>query len=326
MTDNNNRESMSFHCAHLGADGVAASFDGSWRNWGQIDSEGIRPSGEQVYNLFAALGLAAAPMASPVEFDNAYTGGRQTVPGIKHIYSGANGAHFGIVGENFPQLSHYETMKEAIGLLPESTVPSRLISFDNGARCALQVFCGIQSAAGRNHGGWISLYNGLDGKTPLSYGVSLYSPVCSNTFAKFKGDLTQSKKHTKNFGSALTVIRANLETAYSEAMEAIRQYDSMHSITVTSEAQAAFLDSLFPLGKTDASKNRREEFAVALGQTLAEVPNDSTRVSAYDLFAGVTRYVANREQNRNGESQFEYVTMGPGAQMIDKAYSFLNSL
>lgn len=321
MSDNDNRDSMEFHCAHLGADGVAASFDGTWRAWGQIDHNTVTPTGEQVYNLFERMGVHLAPMASPVEFDNAFTGKREAVTGQKHIYSASNGTHFGIVGDNFPMLSHYETMKEAIGLLPDSTVPARLISFDGGAKVALQVFCGYVKAAGRDHGGWISLLNGLNGKTPLSYGVSTYSPVCSNTYAKFLGDLATSKKHTKNFGNALSVIRANLEQAYGEVMASIAEFDKLHAAEMSNDEQAAFLDALFPLGKTDASKNRRSEYQTALGLTLAEVEQD--KVTAYDLFAAASRYVADREQNRNGEEQFAYVTDGPGGKLISLAHDTL---
>lgn len=323
MSENTDNKSMEFHCAHLGADGVAANFTGTWRQWGQIDGLTVKPTQETLYDLFHRGGVALPPFSSPVQFENALTGRAETVTGKKVLYSGHTGEYFGIVGDNFPVLSHWETVHELLDVLPDSVMPSRVISFGGGSRMLAQFFAGQYTAAGRNHNAFLTVLNGLDGTEKLRYGFTVYSPVCSNTYAKALGALGEGVKHTKNFTGRLSVARAQFAEAEAAAMEEIQTWNKAASVMATSDMMSDFLDSLFPLGKTDAAKNRRAQYAMALNQTVAEVDGNPLRPSAYDLFAGLTRYVADRSQNRNGEEQMEYVTSGPGAALIDTGRNWL---
>lgn len=317
---------MEFHCSRLGADGVAANFEGSWKAWGQIDpaSVSLKKDGlETAYDLMERVGLGFTPLGVLGGVKNPVTGEIVEMD-TKAVFNG-NGDKIGEVGRDFALVSHWDTCKAIFGKMIEmETIPARFICFDGGAKMIAQFLIPkAYQGAGREHRGFASVWNGLDGKLRTRLGESVYTPVCSNTKAAMIAELEGQAKHTKNYtvnlskvAKAIAIVRDNLDSEMA-------QFDKWGLLPVSQSTVDQFVGFLMPKvedSKSKAVDNRQGDLKLAIAQTTAEI---GTRTTAYDLFGGLTRYVAGRQQNRNGNEQFEYVTMGAGSDFIQKGANWL---
>lgn len=337
MSHNDDNTSMEFHCSHLGADGVAANFEGDWKKWGQIDIDSIRPfqTPELVYDTMVRGGLGFKPLTAIAQVQNPVTNA-VTVLDRKAILN-EQGEIIGIVGKDFNAMSHYDTLKEVFGrILEDGLVMARFINFDKGARMLAQ-FALPQKywAVGREHKAFVTIYNGLDGTMRVKIGLTLWTPVCSNTFAYAMGDLEHKVKHTVNMAINLTNLSKTLGIIKGQAEESMGLFDQLGKVEVDTENVKEFVSFLMPKNPDVTSKhteNRRAELNSAIAKTQLETLTNVTldngtpvlpTATAYDLFAGVTRYIAEHQQSRNGNEQLEYVSFGPGNTLAQKALGYL---
>lgn len=331
MSENKDRSSAEFHCAHLGASGVVANFTGKWAGWATFDLPTVKPTGEQIYNLFERGGLTFKPFVAPVQYFNAVTGELTEVPDKFAIYNGDTGATLAIGGSQLAQSmtvgGHYETLIAVVGELAKDNFPCRAISFDNGARAMIQCLIpGDHYILDRPHKAFFTLQNGLDGSGKVRLGHTDVCPVCSNTYRAALDDLELSAKHTMNLGDNL----AKIQRAIFQVKESAEQYyidlASLAKVKASAKAEKEFLYYLIPdqAKKEDAKRensqpaNRREKLVNAIGQSLAE--RSTSTPTLYDLLQGVTRFVTHGDK---GVKNPEYVLDGVGTDFSNKAYTWL---
>lgn len=337
MSSNSDRSSAEFHCAHLGADGVYSNMVGAdWKSWGKLDISKLSVNEETLLALFYRSGAYFTPVGMRHEVMNPYTGMVQYTD--KKTIFNDKGESIGEVGYEFNAMSHWETISAALGKVVEfGGIPARLIVFDNGARIMAQfVIPQTYYAAGREHNAFYTVYNGLDGTLRAKLGFTLYTPVCSNTYAAAMRDLGYSVKHTKNMGINLSHVSEQLGLIQDEVKSTVAVLDKFSTVEMDSEEVKKFLAFMMPKKADSDSKavdNRRAELSAAISKTQLETLESVSLANgnavlpiatAYDLFAGVTRYITGRQQNRDANSQYEFVTVGNGANMAQSAYDYLN--
>lgn len=325
--------SAEFHCEHLGADVVSATFGlqaGGWRQWGMIDITKIIPTAETVREGMSRAGLDFTPFSSPAEWYNPLTNERG-VYSDKYIFNPAHSAPIGRVGADFNAMSYSEILENLFGdILDLGFLPARFISFGHGARMLAQfAFPESFYAAGREQRQFLTISSALDGSKRTQGGYTLYTPVCSNTYAAALGDLTTfATKRTKKMGERLSSYHKALGFIKAGAEKFNERLDMFARTEVTSLEVSEFIAHLMPKVEGSTSQavdNRRSSLLTAIAQTSAEI-NNGDKITAYDLFAGITRYNGSRIQNRNQGEQMAYELFGPASKLADKALDYVNAI
>jgi hypothetical protein len=218
-------------------------------------------------------------------------------------------------------------------------IPTRAISIDNGSKAAIQFIFeqAMWKIADREHGLFFNFYASQDGKTPILLNTSDICIVCGNTYAMSKADnrLRTSIRHTKNASSRLAELKGafhNFEEPVNEYYFQLSQFPrfAADNRVNNQSVQEAFISAMFPkkesengeiVAQNKSRENQMENLRVAIGNSAAE--RNTSDITIYDLFQGLTRYTSYRTQNRNTEEQFAYVTEGPGAELSSKGFNWL---
>lgn len=298
---------------------VAANVTGKeenlWRSWGKINPQELVPTQESLYEIFERAGVAFTPLRR-----NVFLEGGILIPNVYVVQNPVTDEIYGIVSESYCLVSHWETVA---GILPEileiGAIPGRVISLDEGGRIHVQFFIGKFEAARREHNSFLTISNGIDGKTPLKVGFSTWTPVCWNTYASSLRELNVSLRHTSGFSNKLYRVRNTLKETREDAVEFFEFLDKLYQQNLETSKVKSFADILFGETKNNAANNRKEEFFVEVEKSAQEVG----RATAYDLFGGLTRYVWERAEGKDGEKQYEYVTSGAGKVLVDRGIRLL---
>lgn len=194
-------------------------------------------------------------------------------------------------------------------------IPTRAISFDNGAKGAIQ-FAMPQEylIADRPHKTFLNFYSSHDG----TYGVTMNECdiciLCGNTFAYSFRD-TSAKwtvKHTVNMQSKINDIREKILISTESQQGYYFNLDKMAAKKVSFQDKNNFLMAMFPDGDIKESgkvnqgpANQRIQLDDAISTTVNE--RNSADTTFYDLLQGAFRQQSYKTQNRGGDAQFGYV-------------------
>lgn len=296
---------------------VAANFDGIWRKWGVIDKDTIKlVSPETVFDVMEQAKLTFPVLQAPLKALNPFTNQIENLPG-KALFRGDTGEHISTVGEHYSVVPYYDVIR---GILDDTTLagtfPARALSFDNGARMMMQFFVKDVVVAERAHNTFLTISNGYDGKTPFKGGWSIYTPICQNTYVAALRELTVSRRHSKGFSNYVASdLRYKLGIISKELDQTVAALKRASKTPVNSAVVNEFISMLIPPTQNKASENRQADWRKSLDATLQEV--GANRVTAYDLFAATTRYIADRKDD------LEYVMVGPGHETAQRAMSWV---
>lgn len=207
-------------------------------------------------------------------------------------------------------------------------IPTRAISFDNGAKGAIQFAMPSEwMVADRPHKTFLNFYSSHDG----TYGVTMNECdiciICGNTFAYSFRD-TSAKwtvKHTVNMQSKIDDIREKILISTESQEKYYMMLDKAATVKVDFTEKQKFLNALFPDGAAMVSgkinqgpANSRINLDDAISTTVNE--RNSGDITFYDLLQGALRQQSYKTQNRNANEQFGYVMKSPINQI---AYDYV---
>lgn len=318
-------------------DGKAvANFAATFSQWAKIDRESVQlTDSRSLADMLAEVKMNFVPMKAEDGYYNPVTNVWVKTGDVK-IYNPLAG---NIVSSrtftpDYNPMGYSELLNSAFGaMVAEGNQPTRILHWGGGRKIFVQFIPrdgGIFNAAGREHMMYLGLSSSLDGSTVTSLGMTSYTPICSNTYAAARRELSESGgnvRRTKNMTVRITSIAQSLGILRTLAEEFFGTLNRLAQVEVSQDIANAFFEHMLPLktraeGERENSGplNRRAELQTAIVETVRE--QAASKVTAYDLFAGTTRYIGNRTQKRDVFGQYEYVTEGAGSQFSDKAYSF----
>lgn len=235
-------------------------------------------------------------------------------------------------GPDYTVIQYAEALEAVIGDLRQiGGIPTRVIGLNGGSQVVIQ--CALPETFwvnGSQHGLFLNLWASHDGTKAVGGNSTDFRVVCANTYAMAKGSLLNRffSKHTKNVKSRLTELARLVGILRQDYVEYGKQLFTLAEKEVNSEEINQFLLALVPEPeKAEAVRqnaqraNRRQEIASVILRGAAS----NGKVTAYDLFQGVTGYVDRREQNRDSGSQWEYATVGQGQNLKDAAWNILTA-
>lgn len=244
------------------------------------------------------------------------------------ILRGDTGDQIGNVGERYNPIGYGEALESIYGeVLSLGGVPTRAISFDNGAKGAIQFLLPDTWKVGDfEHKVFTTVYNSLDGSLPVMTGYTDVRIVCGNTFALGQADMTQKARHTVNIGLKLKTFADVLGVIKQTMTEQITKLEKLNAMMQNKNQVVGIIEALFPTTSLNANgkanktaQNKRTELneCIAL-ETFGDV-------TGYTVFNGVTRLVDHNwagKRDRNIDEQWEYVNAS-GQTIKDKAMSLL---
>lgn len=217
-------------------------------------------------------------------------------------------------------------------------IPTRAVSFDGGEKADIQFIFPekFYKVADREHGLFFNFYSSQDGTVPILINSSDVCIVCGNTHAMSKNDarLRHSIRHTASASNRLMELQKTLMSFDSPVNEYYGLLATMPRYSADVKVgdknlQEAFIYAMFPdkeveegeVNKNKSRDNQRENLRVAIGTSTAE--RNTSDVTIYDVFQGLTRYTSYRSQNRNESEQLAYVMDGPGANLNAAGFNWL---
>lgn len=208
-------------------------------------------------------------------------------------------------------------------------IPTRAVNFKNGRKMALQFMLPEDYfVAGKLHKQFFNIYAAHDGTMGIAVNSSDICIVCGNTFRYSLKDKTlkNNARHTPGVHNKLSAIGEAILTVNGEAKKYYAEMEKMAQIKAGQEFLNNFMDVMYPKveGGNKAKDNQRAEFISAVNISRDE--RNSSEVTIYDVFSGVTRYSSYKIQRRNSEEQFEYVNTGPGARFNTQALETIREL
>jgi len=223
---------------------------------------------------------------------------------------------------NYNPISYKDALEAVYGDMKElGAIPARVISINGGRRAAFQFLMPDSFyAADLEHKMFAQLFAAHDGTIGVLVNSSDVTIVCCNTYAMAKADKTlrHSAKHTNNLNSRLAEIRLAI-AAQTEAEKKFMEFLNKAAMSDGEKLRAEFVNYMLPEpeireGKRTNSSiaNQRAELQLAIDTSKTE--RNGNKVTAHDLFAGVTRRVTYRQQNRDDAEQFVYVQKNSAPQ------------
>jgi hypothetical protein len=317
-------------------DVTKSNFTGKFLSWGKLDYGTLQLNPEYqnktVIDLLEDADLNFQVMLAQAHYKPA--GSDMIIPSEGHIIYRADtmqelgyGVTSRYVPMSYPEIldGFFHDIKQLGG------IPSRVVGFDQGKRAAIQFLLPDEYyIAGVAHAPFFNLYSSHDTTMPIGGNSSNICIVCGNTMALSYADKTLkfSIRHTRNASNRLAEISNVIMRAregndeYAKALGEFIRYPADY------EFQKLFLNSLLPDPQikpgekvNQARANQREQINVAIGVSASE--RNTSDVTIYDVFMGLTRYNSYRTQNRDDSRQFEYVNSGPGAELNASGFSWL---
>ena len=239
----------------------------------------------------------------------------------------------GSVGSDYTVAQYADVLDAIVGDLRElGGVPTRVIGLNGGSRVLIQV--GLPDSFWVNnsqHGLFLNVWASHDGTTTVGGNSTDFRVVCANTYAMAKGSLLARffTRHTKNVTKRLADLAKVVGIIRKDYVEYGQDLFKLAETNVNSTAVNEFLLALLPDAEKDgeakrdnaARANRRNEIAT---QIYVGAGN-SDKLTAYDLFQGVTGYVDRKQGNRDDGAQWAYATSGPGANLKAAAWDILTA-
>lgn len=228
--------------------------------------------------------------------------------------------------DKYQVIQHQEVFESFLGydsLRELGCIPTRIVNLENGSKIVMQMILpDSYFTPNSEHKLFMNLWNSHDGKWGWGVNSVDFRVVCCNTWRMaFHADyLRFFGKHTKNaqnkiaeIAKAIGVIRGDFKKTGEKMNQWSEQIVQMNVIK-------EFINHMIPEGENQAAKNRQNDLMLKIlsGKGQSELP------TKYSLFNGVTEYVDDRQQNRSDNEQLVYALFGSGAQMKDKAFSYLS--
>lgn len=201
------------------------------------------------------------------------------------------------------------------GAIDLGNVPTRAISFDGGAKGAIQ-FAMPQEylIADKPHKTFLNFYSSHDG----TYGVTMNECdiciVCGNTFAYSFRDTSArwTVKHTVNMQAKINDIREKIMISTESQQKYYYTLEQAALKKASFDDKQKFLNQLFPDGAVlnsgkinQGPSNQRINLSDAIDTSTNE--RNGSYMTFEDLFSGATRQQSYKTQNRNADEQFGYV-------------------
>lgn len=317
------------------SDNVRANFTADFKSWGIIDPKTAQVNGLSLADLLADAGMDFNPLKVDLGYNDPISGKYQTAPDRFGIINPNTGAFLGAVGKEYTPVNYADIAGGVYGAMVEDGyIPARVLHFNGGARIFIAMIAPAEVKIGdRVHRTFTGISSGHDGGTVIQIGDTDFCPICTNTYRMALDEIKEGgrrAKHTKNVMGKLDEIRQQMFNVEASRKVYYDGLTAMMNRRVDSAEVNAFLTALVPDAAgaekraSQAQANRRAEISRGIFLTTLEEGRKETR--AYDLFAGVTRYVTGRTQNRNADEQFDYVMDGSGAKLSNAAYVLAQKL
>lgn len=207
-------------------------------------------------------------------------------------------------------------------------VPTRALSFDNGAVGAIQFAFGDGVlVADRPHKTFFNLIASHNGQYSVITNECDVCIICGNTFAHnvASKDNRFSVKHTKNMNTKLAELQRILVQSESNQKYYYQLLDKAATVKADNNLIQDFLKAMYPDGKPNANNkinqgpaNQREQVYAAIANTAAE--RNTSDLTIYDVFQGQLRYASYKQGNRNDDEQWMYAMKSQNNQ---DAYAWL---